>query len=129
MMLALLCCVSSAMAAKDKCIMWGYKWDGMADYQYTYTWLYTDGSFETDEGFEGYWEKFGGSFLLQYTDGCEPLYAGTKKQGFFQCTDGTGEEGTNYYIIKGANKKLCEEAMPILSAPEAQDGPSGCSPE
>lgn len=116
--------------AADKCINWGYKWDGDTDYIYTYTWLFEDGTFATAEGNSGNWEKFGGSFMLQYTDGCQPLYAGTKRQGFFACTDGTGAGGTNYYMIKGTNKKNCAAAMPILTPPASvKEGRSGCSPD
>ncbi len=121
---------SSAMAAGDKCIEWSYMWEGMTDYNMTYTWLYEDGSFLTAEGGHGTWEKFGGSFMLQYTDGCMPLYAGTKKQGFFKCTDGDSpSDEDNYYMIKGTNKKNCEAAMPIAGAPAEANGITGFSYE
>jgi len=120
---------SGALALSDKCIVWGYKWWDQTDYIYTYTWLYSDGSFATDEGHSGNWEKFGGAFMLQYTDGCMPLYSGTKKQGYFECTSGSGPTGPNYYTIKGTNKKNCEAAIPVEGVSSVKGGPSGASPE
>jgi len=112
---------------KDRCIEWGYMWSGMSDYNYTYTWLYADGSFYTDEGGSGYWMKNGAAFALRYTDGCEPLYAGTKSKGFMRCTDGGGGEGV--YIIKSTKKRNCEAMMEPESVPAATGGPTGSSPE
>ena len=125
----LFCMTSTTSMAADKCILWGYLWtDTMTDYNYTYTWLYENGSFATDEGAFGNWEKFGGAFKLQYTGGCQPLYAGTKKQGFFECTVGSGPTGPNYYTIKGTNKKNCE-LITTTGISSVKEGPSGASPE
>jgi len=42
-----------------------------------------------------------------------PLYAGTKKQVFFKCTNGeSSSDEDNYYMIKGTNKKNCEGIVP-----------------
>jgi len=101
------------MAAWDKCIEWSYQWYDMSEPNMTYTWLYDDGTFETAEGGHGNWDKFGGSSMLQYTDGCAPLYAGTQKQVFFKCTNGeSSSDEDNYYMIKGTNQKNCEGIVP-----------------
>jgi hypothetical protein len=124
----LFCLTSTASMASDKCIILGYKWGTSPDYVYTYGWLYENGAVVNDEGSVGTWEKFGGSFKIQYTDGCQPLYAGTKKQGFFECTSGSGPTGPNYYTIKGTNKKNCE-LITTTGITSVKEGPSGASPE
>lgn len=124
-------CFSSTgvMALSDKCVELGFKWSDAADYDYVYAWVYADGAYASASGGVGTWEKFGGSFMMQYQTGCMPLYSGTKKQGYFQCTDGTGPTGPNYYTIKGTNKKDCEAAFAPTGSPTAREGRSDNSPE
>ena len=119
---------STASTAKDKCIQLNYSWNGGTSYGDTYAWLYENGTFATDEGEFGTWEKFGGSFKLQYTVGCQPLYAGTKKQGFFECTNGTVAIGSKLYMIKGTNKNNCA-LITTTGVSSVKEGPSAASLE
>ena len=103
----LFCLTSTASMASDKCIIWGYMWtDSMTDYTYIHTWLYENGTFATEQGTFGIWEKFGGAFKLQYTDGCQPLFPAPRSKVFLnvqQVLD-PGE----LYTIKGTNQKNCD---------------------
>jgi len=131
MTLALCIGATGVMAAKeatgkDRCVELGYKWYGMDDYQYTYLWLFADGSFAASEGGGGNWRKNGAAFALQAMGGCYPLYAGTSNRGFMECTyDGPGE--FNFYIIKSTPKKNCEDAD-FDNQTAIQGGPSLFSP-
>ena len=62
----------------------------------TYVVLYSDYSFEASNGGYGDWYAAGSAFYLQYWDGCQELYSGSKKMGFFQCTDGSKPGKDNY---------------------------------
>jgi hypothetical protein len=106
----LFCVTSTASMAADKCILLSFWWtDTMTDYDTIYVLLYENGTFSSGTGSYGTWEKFGGSFLLQYQVGGYAHYAGTKKQGFMERLNGAmTPTGPHYYMTKGANKKYCE---------------------
>jgi|GEM_PF-804126 len=124
-MLVLCFSVTGAMAGKkDKCIELCTTWDGDNETDCSLVRLYADGWFEIIEGEmsynEGEWAEHGGSFAMQCQYDCAPLFAGTKKRGFFECTGGGEElvgtpnvpippEGFNTYEIKKVSKKRCEE--------------------
>ena len=126
-MLALCFSASNALAKmKDQCIELTVMWDGDNQTESMIVWLDAEGWFEavTGDGFYGYWANYGGAFVMQAIDGCQPMLAGTKKRGFHECTGGdirligdpTGgpnppPEGFNVYTIKKIKRKLCEEMM------------------
>lgn len=130
--LILVACIffaSSAMASSGhQCVQISFKWSYMSDFGITYAKLYDNGSFQEAGGGYGYWEQFGTSIMLQAQNGCMPLYSGTKKQGFMQCTDGSGPAGPNYYIIK-KSKNCAGVGDAIVGEPAETDGPNFASPE
>ncbi len=95
-----------AMGAVEKgeastCYVVYYHWGCLYDWNFNYlTWpyffvaLHNDGTFDYYEhgmwGDYGEWLIWGGSRFLKFESGygCNPLYAGSKKQGFMNCTDG-----------------------------------------
>ena len=78
------------------CYRLDYSWDCITWYS-TLVYLYPDFTFQELYGGFGDWGMLDSkSTYLQFWDGCQELYAGTKKQGFFQCTDGS-QPGKDYY--------------------------------
>lgn len=128
------CLSAGPSMAADKCVLWGFKWEEtMSDYGYNYAWLLEDGTFVTSSGAMGSWSDFGNSRGLLFWgdledagDGCEPLYAGSKKQGFMTCRDGQAYIGT--WIMKGTPKKNCLAYVPLVTATDVQAGPSLVKP-
>ncbi len=120
--------VTGAMAGKNnKCIELCTNWAGDNETDCSLVMLYADGWFEVLDGDlyynQGEWAEHGGSFSMQCQYDCAPLFAGTKKRGFFECTGGefavgsspaapVPPEGFNTYSVKKLNKKRCEEMMP-----------------
>ena len=69
---------------------WDYPCFGYyTTWDFVYVLVYPDFTFDTSSGGTGNWDIYGSSLFLQYWTGCEPLFAGTKKQGFMNCTDGS----------------------------------------
>jgi len=85
----------------------------VTDYTLYFTWhgfgtgatglhLYSDNSFTTDDGAQGYWKYHQPqkTIDIQFTTGCLPLYEGRVKggtaafKGEMACTDGSGGYGT-----------------------------------
>ncbi len=125
-MLALCFSATNALAIKDQCIELCTTESGDNGTDCSLVWLDSDGWFEVVDGDLYYdygdWAHYGGSFVMQFTYGCSPIFAGTKKRGFFECAGGqyipSGEpaakpapEGFNTYTIKKIKRKHCEEMM------------------
>ena len=125
---ACICITSSAMAsAGHQCMEMRYTWYGYSE-GITYMKLYADGYFQDAEGGWGYWKQFGTAVGLQYYNGCMPLYSGTKKQGFYECTDGSNPiSGPNVYMIK--KSKNCGSVDAIVYDQSGADGPTAFSPK
>ena len=88
--------MSTSGAEASTCYKFYYDPDCSNGFDYT-TWDYfyvavhKDGTFDDEYEDGGYWEYFGSAMHLSYWDdstGCYPAIAGTKKQGFYKCTDG-----------------------------------------
>ena len=115
-------------AEASTCYRLYYNWDCLYDGNFTYnTWNYAllavhnDGTFDSlISGGYGYWGGVKSSYFIQFETGCEPMYGGTKKQGFMQCTDGSSmgdapgcwylkktkwSECAGYYILKQSDEK------------------------
>ena len=129
--LALISIASSAMASSGhQCVQLTYKWNDISDYGITYAKLYDDGYSTLLAAAMGTGE-IRNRHQLQFMNtvhGCMPLYSGSKKQGFYECTDGTSPiSGPNYYIIK--KSKNCASVDAIADEPAEADGPKRFSPE
>ncbi len=75
---------------------------------YTSVLLHSDYTFDEAGGGYGDWGAFGKSIYLQFWGGCQVLFAGTIKGGFFECTDGSRQGKDNYpgcYVLK--KSKAC----------------------
>ena len=67
-----------------------YDWDRDLYFYSTTLTVYSDHTFISGTGAQGYWEVYNGAVSLTYTTGCCPLYAGSMGTiaGFMKCTDG-----------------------------------------
>ncbi len=84
----------------------------------TFVLLFSDFTFVEASGGFGDWGTFGPSFYIQFWDGCQEFLSGTKKLGFFQCTDGTTPGGE---IYPGCWQIKKSKACSMLDK-EARDG-------
>jgi len=80
--------------------------------------LHIDGSFDDEFGDWGYWEYYGSSMHLSYwsdSTECYPMIAGTKKQGFYKCTDGYwwGPEWPGCWYMKKVKLYECGFSSPL----------------
>jgi hypothetical protein len=78
-----------------ECTGWSYPaWD------YYFLAIHKDFTFDDEFNNWGFWEYYGSSmnisYMTEWTPGvlgygveCYPMFGGTKKQGFFYCTDGS----------------------------------------
>lgn len=71
-MLALCFSVPNAFTIKEKCIALSMLWDGDNSTQDMIVWLDSEGWFEVvqGEGCCGEWTEYGGSFMMQFYEGC-----------------------------------------------------------
>jgi hypothetical protein len=81
-------------------------------WNYFFVAIHKDGSFDDQFGDWGYWEYFGSSMQLSYwsdSTGCYPMIAGTKKQGFYKCTDGgwSGADWPGCWYMKKTKAYNC----------------------
>lgn len=130
-LMACICITSSAMASSGhQCVQISFKWNYMSDYAIAYAKLYDNGTVQTSDGGYGYWEQFGTAIMMQFTnaDTCMPIYSGSKKQGFMECTVSSGPTSPNYYLIK--KSKNCAGVGDAIVGEEVEaDGPKSYSPE
>jgi hypothetical protein len=94
-------------------------------WNYFYVAIHKDGTFDDIFGDWGYWEYFGSSMHLSYWDdstGCYPAIAGTKKQGFYKCTDGDwwGADWPGCWYMKKAKLFNCGYYSPFEAEEEGE---------
>jgi hypothetical protein len=126
-------------AEASTCYRLYYNWDCLYDGNFRYsTWDYAllavhgDGTFDSlTGGGYGYWGGWGSSYFIQFENetGCEPMYSGTKKQGFMQCSDGSFPGDTpGCWYLKKTKWRECDEYY-ILKQSEKKSGASEDSPQ
>lgn len=125
------------------CYVVYYNWSCIDEWDFYYpAWpyffvaLHEDGTFDYYEGGEwgdyGEWLIWGGSRFLKFESGygCNPLYAGSKKQGFMTCTDGYDFDYLpGCWYMKKTKYYYCAEVYAPESLEEAEGigGPAGPS--
>ena len=89
----------------EDCYQWDYRlWDSFL------VLLYDDGSFIDEYGDYGFIEIYGSSMHITYeawSGSCWPFFAGTKKQGFYQCTDGSAMFYPGCWYLKKTKSSYC----------------------
>jgi len=123
----------SKVEAKISCYVFYY--DSQCSDFYYPSWNYfliamdQEGNFLDQFGDSGVWEYYGSSMQLSYASdstNCYPMISGTKKQGFYKCTDGSwwGPYLPGCWYLKKTKFSYCG-FLSVEPQEETESGPMG----
>jgi len=98
-----------------------FDWNRNLYFYSTTVTVYSNHTFTTDDGGQGYWEVYNGAVSLTCTNGCCPLYAGSMDTmaGFMKCTDGSQscEELPGYWYATPGHCQQMQRGESVSSSP------------